>query len=283
MQPIGLILEGGGMRGLYTAGVLDFFLDKEIELKKIYGVSAGACNAISYITKQRGRNLKINAGFVRDKRYLSFRNFFRTGSIFGMEMLFETIPEELVPFDFEAFAQSDCEMYAGTTDVETGKAHFVKLDDLRNRQYLPLQASMSLPLVSNIVQVDGKKLLDGGIADPIPVDQSIRDGNTKNVVVLTQHREYRKEEDKSLPLLRRKYKEYPHLIEAMEMRHTVYNDTLDMLERMELVGEAFVIRPSEPVSVGRLEKDTQKLMDLYHLGYHDTENCCDKLLRFLEE
>lgn len=268
-QRVGLVLEGGGMRGLYTAGVLDCFLDQGITFPYIVGVSAGACNAASYLSQQRGRNLRMNTVYTKDKRYLSMRNLVTKGSIFGMDMLFDIIPNQLDPFDYDAFKAYDGTFLVGATDCLTGEAVYYTLHDLKAQGYLPLQASSSLPLVAKIVDYEGRHLLDGGIADPIPIRRSVADGNTRHVVVLTQHRAFVKEPSSSMPLVRRKYRHYPGICAAMEQRHTVYNDTRAYIRELERTGQAVVLCPQEPVGISRFEKDEGKLKALYQCGYDD--------------
>lgn len=282
MERIGLVLEGGGMRGVFTGGVLDVFLEEKIEFPYIVGVSAGACNAVSYISHQYQRNYRINTIHIKDKRYLSLRNFLKTGSLFGVEMLFDIIPNELEPLDYETYRTAQNKLIVGATDCVTGCCAYFPVPDLQE-DYKPVEASMSLPLVSNIVEYHGVPYLDGGISDPIPVRKSILDGNTKNVIVLTQHREYRKKPASNLSFLKAKYKKYPRLIEAMERRHLVYNETLDYISRLEQEGKAFVIRPAEPVKIGRFEKDSEKLAELYQDGYDTTKEQLAGLYEFLKK
>jgi predicted patatin/cPLA2 family phospholipase len=281
MENIGLVLEGGGMRGLFTAGVLDFFLDQNIEFPYVVGVSAGACNAVSYISKQYQRNLRINTMYLKDKRYFSLRNLLTTGSLFGMEMLFQLIPNTLDPFDYDAFKAARCRMRIVTTDCVTGLAAYYDAVDLRD-SLLPLQASMSLPVISAPVRYDGKLLMDGGVADPIPIQQSIADGNTKNVVVLTRDAAYRKTPEKYFSYIKRKYRDYPKLVEALKQRHTVYNEALALTGRLEREGKAVVIRPEQPLDVGRLERRRPRLEALYREGYRAAENKAAALERLFD-
>lgn len=282
MDKKGLVLEGGGMRGLYTAGVLDLFLEKDIDMKYCIGVSAGATQTVSYLSKQHKRNYRINLDYIKDKRYLSFRNLFKTGSIFGMNMIFNIIPNELDPFDYKEFKENDVTFVVGVTNCETGKPEYYNVDDL-DHGVETLKATMSLPLVAPIVEYEGKKLLDGGITDPIPIRKSIEDGNEKHVVVLTQHKGYKKEKNKALSFVRRKYKRFPKLIEALEKRHEVYNETLELLDKLEQEGKCFIIRPSEPLNIGRLERNTDKLNNVYEQGYDDAKILYNKLVEFLEK
>lgn len=266
----GLVLEGGGMRGLYTAGVLDFFLEKGMIFDYVIGVSAGACNAVSYISRQKGRNKIVNTAFVDDWRYMSLKSLVKNGSLFGMDFIFDEIPNRKVPFDFETFNSSPVIFKIGVTDCTTGKPLYFDKEDI-DRKFTVLRASSSLPLVSPIVKFKGYHLLDGGITDPIPVRQAITDGYQKTVIVLTRNRGYQKEPI-SHPLrllLEKKYRDYPGLIEAMINRYKIYNETLDYIDELEHRGQAVVIRPSEKLEVDRFEKNAEKLIALFDQGFED--------------
>lgn len=281
MNNVGLVLEGGGMRGLYTCGVLEFLMDNDINFKYIIGVSAGACNAASYISKQKGRNIKVNTGFLNDWRYLSFRNLILKKSIFGMDFIFKEIPEKLVKFDYEAFYNAQCEFLVGTTDCKTGKAIYFSKDDMMRDGFDVLRASSSLPLLSPIVNFKGYELLDGGIADSIPIAKSIEDGNDKNIIILTRNKGYRKSPLKFANLFKMKYRKYPLLIEAMMNRYKNYNETLDYIEELEREGKALVIRASKELKVDRLEKNSEKLHEIFQNGYKDAENMYDRIKEFI--
>ncbi|MBE6007837.1 MAG: patatin family protein [Lachnospiraceae bacterium] len=283
MYDCGLILEGGGMRGVYTAGVLDLFLEKGYEFKNVFGVSAGACHACSFLSKQKGRAFRVNVDYIDDKNYGGFVNWVKTGSFFNNAMLFDEIPNELDPYDYDAFNRNESDLYAVATNCITGKAECLKVYDMK-RDIDAICASSSLPLMAKVVSFRGGKYMDGGIADPIPVKKSIEMGNDKNVVVLTRQAGYRKQEDKTLKVIRKKYgKIYPHMVAAMERRHIVYNDTLDFIEKAEKDGSVFVIRPSANPNIGRLEKNRKKLEKLYEMGYRDAERVNGELKRFLEK
>ena len=281
MDNISLILEGGGMRGVYSAGVLDLLLDKNIEINYCVGVSAGACNCVSYISKQKKRNYRVNMNYINDKRYLSFSNLVRTGSAFGMDMLFDIIPNKLEPFDHEAFISSGTKFFVGATNCDTGLPEFYPIRDFNEDRYESLKASISLPLVAKVIDYDNKRFMDGGIAAPIPIQKAIDDGIEKHVVILTQHKGYRKSKTKIMPIIKRKYKNYKGLIDAMENRYKIYNDTLDMLDKLEEEGKCFIIRPSSPIEVSRFEKDRNKLEDVYNRGYEDAKALSEKLIKFL--
>lgn len=278
----GLVLEGGGMRGIYTAGVLDFFIDKDIYFENTYGVSAGICHACSYLAKQRNRAYRVNVDYLDDKRYASFYSLVTTGDYFGAKMLYDEIPNRLYPFDKKTYELFEGNLYAVVTNMETGKAEYIKLEDM-DKDIVYVRASSSLPLLSRIVEVDGKKYLDGGISDSIPINRAMEDGNEKNVIVLTQPDGYRKEKNKLLPVMKIKYKKYPNFINSMANRHINYNNSLDKIESEVSNGRAFVIRPSVDMSIDRLEKNRDKLDELYNLGYNDAKKSYDKLLNFISD
>lgn len=281
MNNTSLILEGGGMRGVYSAGVLDLLLDKDININYCIGVSAGACNCVSYISKQKKRNYKVNINYINDKRYLSFSNLIKTGSAFGMDMLFNIIPNELEPFDHEAFINSGTKFLVGSTNCDTGLPEFYNIKDFNVDGYEALKASISLPLVAKVIEYDNKRLMDGGIAAPIPIQKAIEDGIEKHVVILTQHKGYRKSKSKIMPIIKRKYKNHKGLIAAMENRYKNYNDTLDLLDKLEKEGKCFIIRPSKPLEVSRFERDKNKLEDIYNRGYEDAKALSEDLIKFL--
>ena len=277
----GLVLEGGGMRGLYTAGVLDLFLDRGIVFDYVIGVSAGACNAVSYLTGQRGRNYRVNIDYINDKRYMSAGNFLKDGSLFSEEMMFHTIPKELLPFDYEAFRQSKVPFVACCTSCLTGKPVYHRVTDLK-ADYKPVLASMSLPLVSKMVPYHGDLLLDGGMSDPIPAEKALKDGCDRLIVVLTREKGYRKAPESTLNLAKVLYRKYPKLVNAIAQRHNVYNAQLDLCRKLEDEGRAILINPDEKVCIKRTEKDTTKLDALYHLGYEDARRRADAVEAFLK-
>lgn len=268
MAKASLILEGGGMRGLYTAGVLDYFLDKGLIFKDIIGVSAGACNSVSYITGQRGRSLDINAGYCADKRYVSLMGLFTRGSIFNMDFLFDDIPNKLLPFDYEKYTESDCRLTAVSTDCLTGKPVYTPIKDMRS-DGVYLRASSSIPMVSPIVEVNGQKLVDGGPSDSIPVRYSVESGFDKHIIILTQHNGYVKKKNRLYPFCKLVLNKYPNLVESIKNRHIVYNESIQMAEKLEKENKAIIIRPRQPVEVSRFEKNPENLRKLHKIGYED--------------
>ena len=281
MYQAGLILEGGGMRGTYTAGVLDAFLDKEIEFSSVYGVSAGSCHGCNYLSKQKERGKKVFIDYIDDPRYCSFKSLITTGDFFGVDMCYSQIPDVYVPYDYEEFAKYQGDFYVVMTNLETGKPEYHKVKDMRKQIWM-IRASSSLPLLSRTIIAHGRPYLDGGVSDSIPIRESVRRGNKKNVIILTRDKSYRKEENSILPLMRLRYKKYPNFIRTMENRHTDYNETLDYIEREEAAGNLFVIRPKEPVEVDRLEKNKEKLLQLYNQGYQDGLDAIESMKAYLE-
>ena len=282
MYDAGLVLEGGGMRGIYTAGVLDFFLERDLFFSRTYGVSAGSCHACSYLSKQAGRAYRIGTEYLDDKRYCSVYSLLTTGDLFGAKMCYDTIPNELDLFDYGTFSQYPGAFFAVVTNCATGQAEYLPVKDL-HRDVIAIQASSSLPLLSRMVPINGKRYLDGGVADSIPLARSIEDGMRKNVVILTQCPTYRKEPNQMMPFIKLRYRRYPSLVKAMETRHTRYNETLDLIRLERDAGRAFVIQPKEAPAIGRVEKDRDKLKALYNQGYKDAADSFDGLMAFLGE
>lgn len=278
---VGLVLEGGGMRGVFTAGVLDFFLDKNLSFDTCLGVSAGSCHACSYLSGQRRRAYKVNVDYLEDENYCSFKSLLKTGDLFGVEMCYKKIPEELNPYDYLAFEKNPTEFYAVVTNCRTGEAEYKRVKNMRQGIYF-VRASSSLPLLARTVWIQGEPYLDGGISDSIPIVKSQEMGNQKNVVVLTRDRQYRKSANRMMPLLKARYqKEFPRLVEKMQTRHILYNQTLDYLYQEEKKGNVLILAPEHPVEIGRIEKDKEKLEKLYQEGYRTAEANDRKLREFL--
>ncbi len=280
MIQAGLVLEGGGMRGVYTSGVLDFFLEKGMMFESCYGVSAGACNACSYLSGQSGRGYHVIVDYLDDKNYCGMYSFLKTGDLFGVDMAYDKIPNELNPYDYEAFSQYEGKFYAVATDITTGKPEYFRIQDMKE-DIIKVRASASLPWVSNNVVIDGKPYLDGGVSDSIPIRRSIKDGNRKNVVILTRDADYQKAPDVLAKFSAIRYHDYPALIHNMRVRHLRYNKTLEYLDKAVAAGAAFVIQPEEPVQIKRIEKDTEVLEQYYELGYADAEAAYPKLQEYL--
>lgn len=282
MHQAGLVLEGGGMKGVYTAGVLDFFLDKGIEFSSVYGVSAGACHMCSYLSKQRGRAFAVNVDYLDSSDYCSMKSLLTTGDLFNVDMCYHRIPEQLNPYDYGAFERYEGRAYSVATNIETGMPEYFRIRDMK-ADIDKIRASASLPLVSRNVMIQGKPYLDGGISDAIPLQKSIIDGNMRNVVIMTKEEGYVREPFKELGLIRLKYGKYPKVYELMKDRHIRYNRLLRYIEDQQKNDRAFVIRPKHKSSVGRVEKDKEKLKHLYLEGYEDARECFEELQNYLEE
>lgn len=280
MIKAGLVVEGGGMRGVYSSGVLDFFIEKDLFFENNYGVSAGACHLCSYLAKQYKRAFRVNVDYLNDKRYCSVHSLLKTGNLFGAEMLYDIIPNELDLFDYDTYNKNESNFYVVITDINTGKPEYVKIGDLK-KDIIYVRASSSLPLLAKNVKINDKEYLDGGISDSIPIKKSIADGNKKNVVILTRDSTYRKGKNTLMPIIKLKYKKYPNFVKSMADRYIVYNEILDFIKELEDNGDVFVIRPKKPVNIGRTEKNREKLEALYNDGYNDAKDCYEELLKYL--
>lgn len=281
MYQAGLVLEGGGMKGMYTAGVLDFFLDKGLEFSSVYGVSAGACHMCSYLSKQKGRSLDVGLDYLDNKKYFSLESLLTTGDLFNVKTSYHLIPEYLNPYDYTSFDKYEGKAYAVVTNIITGKPEYLRIRDM-HKDIEAVRASASLPLVSRNVKIGKGLYLDGGISDAIPIQKSIMSGNRKNVVILTKEEGYLRKPSGQLGLLKLRYLKYNKVYELMKERHLTYNSTLSYLEEQQSNGQAFVIRPTKKSDVGRIERDSEKLRKLYEEGYKDAENCFELLENYLE-
>ena len=262
----GLVLEGGGLRGVFTCGVLDCFMDHGIRFPFTVGVSAGACNGLSYMSGQRGRAKSSNIDLMEKHQYVGFKYLLTQGCIMDFKLLFEDFPEKIIPYNYDAYFSNPDRFVMVTTNCLTGKAEYFEEKTSAERVMSIVRASSSLPYVTKITYVDGVPMLDGGIADSIPVEYALAQGYNKLVVVLTRNYGYRKKE-RSMPLAKTFYKKYPELQKALSLRNSIYNKTMDLIEKLEQEGRITVIRPLKPIEVGRMEKDTTKLSALYEEGY----------------
>lgn len=278
----GLVLEGGGMRGIFTAGVLDFFMEKGLTFDNCIGVSAGACHAASYLSGQKGRARRVATEYLNDKRYCSVQSLLTTGDLFGEEFVYHELPEQLDKIDAEFFRNNPCCFQAAITNCLSGEAEYPQVNDIIADVDI-IRASSSLPFLARMVDIDGKPYLDGGIADAIPVKRLQEQGCEKIVVVLTRERTYRKKEDTLINAMSSRYKDYPKLIEVLKARHEVYNETLEYIAAEEAKGNIFVIAPAEPISVGRLEKDKEKMLAAADMGYQTAAASFERLKKFLNE
>ena len=276
----GLILEGGGMRGLFSAGVTDALQRAGIDFDGVIGVSAGATFGCNFKSRQQGRALRYNIRFCGDKRYCSFSSLIKTGDLFNVDFCYRTIPYELDLFDTQAYNTNPLKFYIVCTDVQTGKAVYKCCDDA-DESIKWMQASASMPLAARIVDIDGGKYLDGGVADSIPVKYFQSIGYTKNLVVLTQPKNYVKGKNHLMPIMKLKYCKYPLLIKAIKERHLAYNQTLQYIEQQEKEGKLLVIRPPQKLPVGRTEKDPEKLNQAYNIGKNAAETMIDQIKAFL--
>lgn len=278
----GIILEGGAMRSVFSAGILDFFLEKGIDIPNVLAVSAGAYAGMNYVSGQRGRVIETNIEPLRKEKYLGFRTFLRTGTFFDMDYLFNKIPNELAPFDFEGFFHSAKKFIMNTINCETGEA--VYYDTYRDKEeFLRIcRASNSLPLIAKIVEVNGKPMLDGGMADAIPVNKALEEGWKKMVVILTRDAAYRKSTSSLyIKWIHVIYRKYPNFLTAIKTRSARYNEALDKVAQLEKEGRAFVYRPTE-LKLMNHEADAEKLMQYYRHGYDVAQRRQDELERFLE-
>ena len=275
----GLVLEGGGMRGLYTAGILDAFMENEINFDGVIGVSAGAIHGCSFVSRQKGRSIRYYKKYCKDPRFMSFKSLITTGDFVGAEFCYHELPEKLDVYDNDAFQASSTDFYVTCTDLETGKAinHLVK-DMFKEVDYL--RASASLPHFSRIVEIDGKKYLDGAVADSIPVLAFQEMGYQRNVVILTREDGFVKKAE--VPWLAKlAYRKYPKFAKALQNRHVMYNDTLAKLKEMEQEGTVLVIRPAASLNIGRLENNPEKIQEIYDIGYQDGMKAAEKVKEFL--
>lgn len=261
-----LVLEGGGLRGVFTCGVLDCFMDHGISFPFTVGVSAGACNGLSYMSGQRGRAKSSNIDLMDKHHYVGLKYLLTQGCIMDFKLLFEDFPEKIIPYDYDAYFSNPDRYVMVTTNCLTGKAEYLEEKSSSERVMSIVRASSSLPYVTKITYVDGIPMLDGGIADSIPVRYALDQGYEKLVVILTRNRGYRKKDGKTR-IAKAFYRKYPALQNALIERNIVYNRTMDLIESLEDQGKITVIRPIRPVEVGRMEKDTAKLSALYQEGY----------------
>ncbi|MBM7636307.1 patatin-like phospholipase family protein [Streptococcus saliviloxodontae] len=277
---VGLVLEGGGMRGLYTAGVLDAFLEAGIKVDGIVSVSAGALFGVNYVSGQKGRALRYNKRFIKDPNYMGLRSWLKTGNVVNKEMAYYRIPMELDIFDQDAFAQADIPFYVTVTNVETGQAEYLKIDDVF-KQMEALRASSALPIASKIVNYQDRLYLDGGLSDSIPLTFAKSLGYEKLIVILTRPKGYRKKSS-SGRLYKLLYRKYPNFVKTAIKRPEAYNLSLSQIEAAEETGEIFVIRPSQPLSIGRLEKNPDKFDEIYQIGTADGDNVSGSLKEYLD-
>ena len=282
-QKLGLVMEGGAMRGLFTAGVIDVFMEEGIRTDGVIGVSAGATFGCNYVTQQKGRPLRYCTRFCRDPRFCSTASLLLTGDMFGAEFCYHTIPEKLDPIDNETFLRSGIPFYIVCTDVNTGKAVYHQCRDMLSREELEwVRAGASMPLCSQIVKAGKYELLDGGIADSVPLKYFEYKGYARNIVILTQPADYVKQPNSTMPLVRTVYRKYPKLIRALERRHEIYNQQIAYVREAEQNGTAFVIRPPEKLPVSHLTHDPELMRTVYATGRRTAMAAIPALREFLE-
>lgn len=272
-----LVLEGGGMRGYYSAGVFEGFMEHGIMFPYIIGVSAGAANALTYISGQPMRSRQIVENFAGSPNYVSIRNLFRYGSMFNRELVFRTIPNKHVFFDFDALQNCPIRFLTGAMDCKTGDAVWFEKNALTNNLEIT-EASCAVPMMAPIVKYDNFKLLDGGIPAPIPIEKSISDGNRFHVIVLTQNNGYTKKPFTKTALAKIIYRKYPNVVKTLIKRHEIYNRQLALCEELEKEGKAIIIRPKEPLQVGRTTRDTKLLLELYDEGHRECNEVVERII-----
>ena len=276
---IGLVLEGGAMRGMYTAGVLDTFLDKDFWVDGIISVSAGALFGVNYPSRQKGRTISYNKKFISDKRYISFKSLVSTGNIVNKDFAFYEVPFKYDVFDNKTFKESDIDFYVAVTNLQTAQAEYVKLIDPLAQMEV-LRATSAMPYVSRPVEIDGIPYLDGAIADSIPVEQMQKLGYDKIIVILTRTLDYRKSKPMTW-VAKWFYRRYPHFADAVNQRYAMYNQQVENVIKLAEKGDIFVIRPSVDLKIKRIEKDPNKLQAMYELGMKDMQLQWENLLDYL--
>ena len=276
----GLVLEGGAMRGLFTAGIIDVMMEHGVEPDGLIGVSAGAAFGCNYKSRQPGRAVRYNIRFAKDKRYCSWQSWWKTGDLYNAEFGYHVIPTQYDIFDDKAFDENQMAFYVVCTDVETGKAVYKQLTEATPLTYDWIRASASMPLASKVVELEGMKVLDGGVADSIPLAYFESIGYERNVVILTQPDGYVKEHNKLMPLMRIALRKYPKMIEAMDKRHLMYNKQLVYVYEAETAGRALVIRPQEKLPIGHISHDPEEMQRVYDIGRETGEAYIEKIKAF---
>lgn len=276
-------MEGGALRGLFTAGILDVLMENGVRFDGLVGVSAGAAFGCNYKSGQAGRVIRYNKRFAHEWRYCSWRSWIATGDLFGGEFCYHKMPDELDVFDKETFDSNPMEYYAVCTDVETGEAVYKRLMKCSPETYEYIRASASMPMVSNIVEVGGRKLLDGGVTDSIPLRFFQEQGYERNLVILTQPADYQKRHNRLMPILRLWLHRYPKMIEALDRRHEMYNQQLEYVREEERKGNTYVIRPPEKLVIGHISHDENEMQGVYQMGRRVGEGRLKDIVEFLEK
>ena len=279
-----LVLEGGGSRGIFTAGVLEVLHKEELGFNYVIGTSMGACNGSSFVSNQPERNKRVIVDYINDERYFNYSGLIKSDTpVFGMDFLFDTIPNKLDPFDYEAFINSEVVFKVVATDVDTGQATYFSKSEMKNQNEIMkmIKASSSLPGLTLPVDFKGSKYLDGGVTDSVPVQKAITDGGDKIVVVLTRDATYKKKPLRGKFLQKIKFRKHPKLLEALFNRHKEYNETLELIERLEKQEKIFVIRPSAPIDISKFEKNTDTFNKIFELGKNDAKNKLNAIKNYL--
>lgn len=284
MNKVALVLEGGGSKGAFTVGAIECLLKNGIEFPYVIGVSAGSMNAVNFVSGQVSRGKEATINIMKDNDVVSVKNVLKNKSIIDLELLFDKIPNEIVPLDYDTYFNSKTHCLITVTNVETGRPEYIEEKSDKNRLMQILRASMSLPYFMPIVEIDGKKYMDGGISDSIPFKKAYNDGYRKQVVILTKNFGYRK----TLSSISRNtailfYSKYPQFVKSIVKRHLMYNKQIEKIEELEKDGKIIVIRPLEDMETSRLEKDVEKLNNLYSHGYDVTNKMMDKIKDFINE
>ncbi len=283
MKKVGMILEGGGQRGIFTSGVLDYLMEQKVQVPYVIGVSAGACNAVDYVSNQILRTKECMLDAQMDYELYGMKTMVKTRYFMNMDLIFDQFPKQDYPFDFEAYARSSTRCLLAATDCRTGKAEFIEEYKNRDRMMAACRASSSLPFAAPMVEIDGVPMLDGGIADSVPVRKAIDDGYDYNIIILTRKRGYyKKQGSKSVKLAKMYYHRYPKLVRALNRRSYVYNRTMELIENRERHGKDFVIRPGVSC-VGRTERNLERLEDFYWHGYETAKEAYSALMRWMEQ
>ena len=278
----GLVLEGGGMRGIFTAGVLDLFLENNVIVDNCVAVSAGACLGASYMSKQYKRGFNAIADHINKKEYASFYNLITTGDFFDVDYSYRRVVEEFNPFDNEEYIKNPTIVQTVITNVKTGKAEYPHIRDAV-KELIYIRASASLPFLSRMVEINGEKYLDGGVSDPIPLKKAIENGNKKIILILTRDKKYRKKQSKLSKISLILYKKYPKFVELMNTRYERYNETLEYIYELEKKGEVFIIQPESSLDLGRIEKNRKKLEIVYQMGYEKAKEEYKNLIEYLKK
>ena len=281
MKKTALVLEGGAMRGMYSAAVLDVLMEEGIKVDAIYATSAGVLFGVNYISGQRGRAIRYNKRFSRDKRYMGIYSLVTSGNVINKDFAFYEVPFTLDVFDDEAYMNSDVKMVATVTNVHSGGVEYIEVKSVL-KQMEVLRAASAMPFVSQMVELDGQLYLDGGLSDSIPLKKCQADGYERIIVVETRPKGYRKSKSSSLPA-KLFYSKYPNLVETINNRYSVYNDILQEIDDLDARGEIVLVQPSKELHLGRIESDPERLQEMYDLGIGDAKALLPRIKQFLSE